>query len=131
MGGYGWSRMIGGILPVDKYYRDAVVLELGDDRGRRWREVGNMWEIWERVCLGKVAIVEGDEFHVPKVFMLENDDIFRYNMDINRWQKESTLPRKGDSSLGFISLKGELCVLTSLDGVRSIEARRPRPSDKV
>lgn len=30
MGGYGRSRTISGVFPVDEYYRDAVVLELND-----------------------------------------------------------------------------------------------------
>ncbi|KAM1748145.1 hypothetical protein ACFX12_009166 [Malus domestica] len=63
MGGYGESRIISGVFPMDEHYRDAVVMELKNGNGGcMWREVGDMWEAEERMRLGKTAVVEdGDE----------------------------------------------------------------------
>ncbi|XP_010520417.1 PREDICTED: F-box/kelch-repeat protein OR23-like [Tarenaya hassleriana] len=127
MGGYGGSRTVSGILPVDEYYRDAVVMELrSSDGGGKWRLIGDMWGQGERARLGKiVAIDEGDRGKVA-FFMLDGDQILRYEMDSNRWRKESTLPRKApyDRSFGFIALNGELHVMSLLDGFKT------RPQEK-
>lgn len=81
MGGYGQSRTISGVFPVDQYYRDALVLELrgADGNGSgKWREVGNMWEEGERRRLGKTVVVEDEDGGgVPVIFMLDGNDIFR------------------------------------------------------
>ncbi|PKI61288.1 hypothetical protein CRG98_018314 [Punica granatum] len=81
MGGYGQSRSISGVFPVDEYYRDAVVLELNVHDGcggGKWREVGNMWQEGERRRLGKTVVVEDDDAGgVPMIFMFDENDIFR------------------------------------------------------
>lgn len=81
MGGYGQSRTISGVFPVDEYYRDALVLELRETNSNgsgKWREVGNMWEEGERRRLGKTVVVEDEDGGgVPVIFMLEGNDIFR------------------------------------------------------
>lgn len=79
MGGYGESRTISGVFPIDEYYRDAVVMELKNGNGGgRWRELGDMWEEGERVRLGKIVVIEdGDDRGRPAVFMLDGNDIFR------------------------------------------------------
>lgn len=83
MGGYGEERTIGGVLPVDEYCRDAVVMDLksggNDVVGGKWRVVGDMWEEGERVRLGKIVVVEDQERPGrPGVFMLEGNDILRF-----------------------------------------------------
>lgn len=124
MGGYGESRTISGVFPVDEYYRDAVVMELKN--GGKWREVGDMWEEGERRRLGKIVVVDDEENGVPAIFMLDGSNIFRYDMAFNRWQKESEVPRKARPSFGFVALNGELHVLNLLKGVDQTETRRPR-----
>ncbi|KAJ4968200.1 hypothetical protein NE237_014901 [Protea cynaroides] len=129
MGGYGDSRTISGVFPVDEYYKDGVVLELKKDG--KWREIGDMWEEGERGRLGNVVVVDGKEGKVPGVFMLDGTDIFRYDISSNRWQKESCVPRKAapGSSYGFVALNGELHVMaTSVD---SVETRKPRQQKKT
>lgn len=74
MGGYGESRTVLGVFPVDEYYRDAVVMELKN--GRKWRELGDMWEEGERRQLGKIVVVNEDP-GVPGIFMLDGINIFR------------------------------------------------------
>lgn len=77
MGGYGESRTVSGVFPVDEYYRDAVVMELGNGGGK-WRELGDMWEEGERRRLGKiVALDDGDVCALPNVFMLDETEILR------------------------------------------------------
>ncbi|XP_043693477.1 F-box/kelch-repeat protein OR23 [Telopea speciosissima] len=124
MGGYGQSRTISGVFPVDEYYKDGVVLELKN--GGKWREIGDMWEEGERGRLGNVVVVEGEEGQVPGVFMLDGTDIFRYDISLNRWRKESSVPRKAalGSSFGFVALDGELHVMST--SVDSVEIRNPR-----
>ncbi|XP_030456575.1 F-box/kelch-repeat protein OR23 isoform X1 [Syzygium oleosum] len=131
MGGYGRSRTISGVFPVDEYYRDAVVLELDDggcDWGK-WREVGDMWEEGERRRLGKIVVLDDDERGMPGIFMLDENDIFRYCMTANRWRKESSVPTKatGNTSFGFVALDGELYVVTLRNGNDLAETRRSRP----
>ncbi|OVA14680.1 Kelch repeat type 1 [Macleaya cordata] len=75
MGGYGESRTVSGVFPVDEYYRDGVVLELKN--GGKWREIGEMWEEGERRRLGNVVVVDGENGELPGVFMLDGTDIFR------------------------------------------------------
>ncbi|GMH27973.1 hypothetical protein Nepgr_029816 [Nepenthes gracilis] len=127
MGGYGESRTMLGVFPVDEYYRDAVVMKLKD--GGRWKEVGDMWEDGERMRLGKIVVLDEEDDHgVPGIFMLDGNDIFRYIMASNRWLKESCVPRKAphDSSFGFVALNGELLVMTLLQGVDTSQIRRSR-----
>ncbi|KAL2934751.1 F-box/kelch-repeat protein OR23 [Bienertia sinuspersici] len=131
MGGYGEAKTINGVLPVDEHYKDAMVLEM--EHGR-WREVGDMWEDEERPRLGKVVTIDDDdddEKNLPGVFMLDGNSIFRYNMASNRWLKESIVPRKtqSGSSFGFVALRGELHVISLLQGaelsaIRSSKHRR-------
>ncbi|KAK6937826.1 Kelch repeat type 1 [Dillenia turbinata] len=131
MGGYGESRTVSGVFPVDEYYRDVVVMELKNGGGK-WREIGDMWEEGERRRLGKIVVVDYDDDNenggIPVIFMLDGSNIFRYNMSSNRWQKDSDVPRKApnDSSFGFVALDGELYVMTLLSGADSAEARRSR-----
>lgn len=134
MGGYGKSRLISGVLPVDEHYRDAVVMEFdgeGNQIQGRWREVGDMWENGERRRLGKIVVVDDDEVEgqkVPDIFMLDGNSIFRYSMLLNRWFKESTVPRQaqGELAFGFVSLQRELHVISLLQGVELSEIRRSR-----
>lgn len=75
MGGYGESRTVSGVFPVDEYYRDAVVMELKN--GGKWRELGDMWEEGERRRLGKIVVVESERQDVPEIFMLDKSEISR------------------------------------------------------
>ncbi|KAM2009593.1 hypothetical protein FF1_004097 [Malus domestica] len=79
MGGYGESRTISGVFPVDEHYKDDVVMELKNENGScRWREVGDMWEAGERVRLGKIVVIEDDDdCGGPAVFMLDRNVIVR------------------------------------------------------
>ncbi|XVF71956.1 hypothetical protein PTKIN_Ptkin12aG0081800 [Pterospermum kingtungense] len=133
MGGYGDSRTVSGVFPVDEYYKDAVVMELKGDGGGKWREVGDMWEEGERPRLGKIVFVDDEEGGRPAIFMLDDNDILRYNMTSNRWQKESSVPRKApyDSAFGFVVLNGELHVMSIVHGIDSTETRRSRQQKRV
>ncbi|PWA97998.1 F-box domain, cyclin-like protein [Artemisia annua] len=129
MGGYGESRTVLGVFPVDECYRDAVVLEMKKDGGvGKWRKVGDMWEEGERRRLGRVAVVDDVKGGVPSVFMLDKSDIFRYDMGSNRWRKETSIPQKltDESSVGFVALNGELHVMSSVHGSDSTENRKSR-----
>lgn len=75
MGGYGESRTVLGVFPVDEYYRDAVVMKMKN--GGKWRELGDMWQEGERRRLGRIAVVEGEDWDAPGIFMLDKSDIFR------------------------------------------------------
>ncbi|KAJ6998557.1 hypothetical protein NC653_014659 [Populus alba x Populus x berolinensis] len=136
VGGYGESRTISGIFPVDEYYKDAVVMDLEKNGCGKWREVGDMWGVAGRGRLGKIVVVEeeaeaeglGVNQGRPVVFMLDGDEIFRYDMASNSWQKESSVPRKApyNSSFGFVVLDGELHVMTPVQGGDLMETRRSR-----
>lgn len=82
MGGYGESRIVSGVFPVDEYYKDAVVMDLKQCNengcGGQWREVGDMWEEGQRQCLGKIVVLEDESHGTPEVFMLDKTDILRY-----------------------------------------------------
>lgn len=116
MGGYGESRTVSGMFPVDEYYRDAVVMDL--KTGGRWIEVGDMWEEGERRRLGKIVVIEDEDWDFPGIFMLDGAFIFRYDMTSNRWWKETSVPKKiwDDRSVGFVALNGELHVMMFLKG---------------
>ncbi|XP_010554449.1 PREDICTED: F-box/kelch-repeat protein OR23-like [Tarenaya hassleriana] len=136
MGGYGGSRTVSGILPVDEYYRDAVVMELrNNDGGGKWRLVGDMWGQEERAKLGKIAAID-DDCGSSAFFMLDGNQILRYEMAPNLWQKESTLPRRVpcEKSSGFVALNGELHVMTLLEGFSSSDTssqtRKQRKGNK-
>ncbi|XP_021890130.1 F-box/kelch-repeat protein OR23 [Carica papaya] len=133
MGGYGESRTVSGVLPVDEYYRDAVVMELNKNGGGSWREVGDMWGEGERTRLGKIVVVEEEGGGRPVIFMLDESDIFRYDMTSNCWQKESSVPRKiqHNKSVGFVVLNGELYVMSLLNGVDLTETRRGRQQKRA
>ncbi|XP_073292275.1 F-box/kelch-repeat protein OR23 [Primulina huaijiensis] len=127
MGGYGESRTVSGVFPVDEYYRDAVVMELKN--GSKWKELGDMWEEGERRRLGKIVVVEGRGQDGLGIFMLDRSEIFRYNMICNRWTMETAIPKRAsdDSSVGFIALDGELHLLTLLNiNDSTTESRRSR-----
>ncbi|XP_059298327.1 F-box/kelch-repeat protein OR23 [Lycium ferocissimum] len=129
MGGYGESRTVSRVFPVDQYYRDVVVMEMMNGSGGKWRELGDMWAEGERWRLGKIVVVEEDErSDVPAVFMLDRGDIFRYKMASNSWIKETSLPRKtsDEASFGFVALDGELHVMTHLSGFKLKECQRLR-----
>lgn len=123
MGGYGEPRTVSGLVPIDEYYRDAVVMELKN--GGKWRELGDMWDEGERRRPGKIVVVDGEDHRVPSIFMLDGSDIFRYNMASNRWRKESTIPRKApkNASYGFVQLNGNLHVMMP---VNTTDGRKPR-----
>lgn len=75
MGGYGDSRTIAGILPVDEYYSDGEVMNL---KTGSWRPLMPMWEDGERRRLGKVAIMRSGNGEPGTVYMLDGSAIFRY-----------------------------------------------------
>lgn len=77
MGGYGESRTVLGVFPVDEYYRDAVVMKFNKGEIGKWREVGDMWDEGERRRLGRIAVIEDINGGSPSVFMLDKADIFR------------------------------------------------------
>lgn len=78
MGGYGESRTISGVFPVDEYYRDAVVMELQNGiGGGKWREIGDMWNVGERMRLGKIVVIEDENHGLPGVYMLDGNCIMR------------------------------------------------------
>lgn len=81
MGGYGESRTVSGVFPVDQYYRDVLVMEMKN--GGKWRELGDMWEEGERWKLGKIVVVEDEPSDAPAVFMLDRGDIFRYSFRVS------------------------------------------------
>ncbi|KVI12384.1 F-box/kelch-repeat protein OR23-like [Cynara cardunculus var. scolymus] len=118
MGGYGESRTVLGVFPVDEYYRDAVVMDLKNGGVGKWRELGDMWEEGERRRLGRIAVIEDINGGSPSVFMLDKSDIFRYDMASNCWKYETSIPKKltDESSTGFIALDGELHVMGSING---------------
>lgn len=78
IGGYGDSRIISGVFPVDEYYRNAVVMNLenGGCSGT-WRDAGDMWDEGEWFRLGRIAVVQDEDRGVPDVFMLNGIQIFR------------------------------------------------------
>nr|XP_043621775.1 F-box/kelch-repeat protein OR23-like [Erigeron canadensis] len=128
MGGYGESRTVWGVFPVDDYYRDAVVMDLKNGGTGKWRELGDMWEEGERRRLGRIAVIEDVNKGSPAVFMLDDSDIFRYDMASNRWKKEASIPKKltDESPAGFVALNGELYVMGSISGGDSTENRKSR-----
>uniref|UniRef100_A0A2P2N3Z7 Uncharacterized protein MANES_05G087000 n=1 Tax=Rhizophora mucronata TaxID=61149 RepID=A0A2P2N3Z7_RHIMU len=130
MGGYGESRTISGVFPVDEYYKDAVVMDVNR---HEWREMGVMWREGDRARLGKIVVVEDEVWGQPGVFMLDNNDIFRYNMGSNSWYIEATVPRKSpfNASFGFVALDGELYVMSLLKGIDSTEPRRSRQQKRA
>ncbi|KAI7990113.1 F-box/kelch-repeat protein OR23 [Camellia lanceoleosa] len=131
MGGYGESRTVSGVFPVDEYYKDAVVMNLKN--GGKWRELGDMWGEGERRRLGKIVVVENEDWDVPDIFMLDGSDIFRYDMASNCWWKETSVPRKApdESSVGFVALDRELHVMTLVNAVDLTETRRSRQHKKA
>ncbi|TVT99940.1 hypothetical protein EJB05_24028, partial [Eragrostis curvula] len=112
MGGYDGYTTVGGVVPNDVYCRDAVALGLWSGK---WREIGGMWEEGERHRLGPVAALSADDGRITEVFMLDGHDVFRYDFTSNRWLKEATARRRipNTGSCGFISVNGELYVLTT------------------
>lgn len=141
MGGYGESRTISGVFPVDEYYRDAVVLELDGEDDHQiqggWREIGDMWQNGERTQLGKIVVLDDDDDDkddekVPQIFMLDGNEILRYNMSLNHWFKESNVPRQAQdgSAFGFAALQGELYIMSHLQGFELSEIRRSRQRKK-
>ncbi|KAF9605787.1 hypothetical protein IFM89_018514 [Coptis chinensis] len=91
MGGYGESRTVSGVFPVDEYYRDGVVLELKS--GGKWREIENMWEEGERRRLGNVVVLDGEDGEEPGIFMLDGADIFRVMW--NCWGERGGVEERG------------------------------------
>ncbi|KAK7378442.1 hypothetical protein VNO80_03884 [Phaseolus coccineus] len=128
VGGYGASRTISGVFPVDEYYRDAVVMGV---EGGAWREVGDVWRDGERVRVGKIVVVDDDG--CPTLFMLDGNEILRYDMSSNRWLYESRVPKKApyNSSFGFVVLAGELYVVTHFCVAIFSETRRSRLQKRV
>ncbi|XP_057474643.1 F-box/kelch-repeat protein OR23-like isoform X3 [Actinidia eriantha] len=87
MGGYGESRTVSGVFPVDENYRDAVVMELNS--GGKWREIGDMWEEGERRRLGKIVVVEDEDWEGPGIFMLDGSDIFSWSKNNSRKRRSN------------------------------------------
>lgn len=113
MGGYGQSRTIAGVCPVDEYYKDGAVLELKN--GGKWRGIHDMWEEGERGRLGDVVVIDADHrADLPQIFMLDDTTIFRYDISSNKWKKETDIPERSpiDCSFGFVGLGGEVYVLS-------------------
>ncbi|CAN6688855.1 unnamed protein product [Malus baccata var. baccata] len=112
IGGYGESRTISGVFPVDEHYRDT--------------------EAGERVRLGKIVVIEDDDAcGGPVAFMLDRNVIVRYDMASNRWCKESRTPIQAPCNkrffrFRFVVLDGELHVITLLKAVEPAEIRRSR-----
>eukprot|EP00249_Psilotum_nudum_P011935 c23478_g1_i1 orf=183-1451(+) len=125
MGGYGDSRTIAGVLPVDEYYRDGEILNL---KTGRWRKLRPMWEKGERRRLGNVAVLNGTNGRSTSIFMLEGSAIFRYNIAANRWFRESHLPHmiSPEASLELIALHGELYVISGVPMEEFHHFRRKR-----
>ncbi|XP_074564173.1 F-box/kelch-repeat protein OR23 [Curcuma longa] len=125
MGGYGDYRTVSGVVPADVYHKDAVVLGL---KSGRWREVEDMWEEGERRRLGAVTALDGDDGQGKDIFMLDSNEIFRYDFVLNRWIKESCLRRKipDNGSCGFVAMNGEIYVLTT-----SIQSLDPSDTRRV
>ncbi|KAG2330752.1 hypothetical protein Bca52824_001932 [Brassica carinata] len=121
MGGYGGSRTVSGVLPVDEYCKDAAVMKLNGG-GEKWRLVGDMWGEGESPKLGKIVAVKS------VFFMLDRDWILRYEMGSNRWVKESSVPKKDpfDKPVGFVEVNGELHVMILLDGYNLMDTRHTR-----
>ncbi|NP_001149151.2 kelch motif family protein [Zea mays] len=112
MGGYDGYTTLGGVVPNDVYCRDAVALGLWSGK---WRVIGDMWEEGERRRLGPIAALSADDGRITEVFMLDGNDVFRYDFASNRWLKEATTRRKipNTESCGFVPMNGELYVLRS------------------
>ncbi|CAL9148809.1 F-box/kelch-repeat protein OR23-like isoform X1 [Musa acuminata AAA Group] len=129
MGGYGDYRTLAGVVPADVYYKDAMVLGL---RSGKWREVEAMWEEGERRKLGAVAALDGEDGQTKEIFMLDTNDIFRYDFVLNRWIKESSLRKKipGSSSCSFVAMNGELYVLTTAIQSPDISDHRRMPKKR-
>uniref|UniRef100_A0A0C9RXX0 TSA: Wollemia nobilis Ref_Wollemi_Transcript_4951_1735 transcribed RNA sequence n=1 Tax=Wollemia nobilis TaxID=56998 RepID=A0A0C9RXX0_9CONI len=110
MGGYGVSKTVGGVLPVDEYYRGGHILRAGSGK---WRELRPMWEEGERWRLGRIAVVDATNGEPPNIFMLEGFRICRYDIASNRWKRESCLPRRilAEPACGLVALYGELYVI--------------------
>ncbi|KAL6217496.1 PREDICTED: F-box/kelch-repeat protein OR23 [Fragaria vesca subsp. vesca] len=130
MGGYGEARTIAEVVPVDEYYRNAVVMEMeSGNGGGRWRETGDMWEEGERTKLGRIVVVDNEvDPAQPGVFMLDGNDIFRYDLASNHWSLESHIPRKPpcNSSFAFTVLDGELYAITFWNTVERLHKRAGR-----
>ncbi|XP_058737964.1 F-box/kelch-repeat protein OR23-like [Vicia villosa] len=128
VGGYSASRTVSGVFPVDEYCRDAAVMGLEDGS---WREVGDTWGDGEDVRAGKIVV--GDDSGSPLVFMLDGNEIFRYEMSSNRWEYESRVPKKAPlgSAFGIVVASGELYVLSHLYDDDFAETRRSRPYKKA
>ncbi|CAN1270673.1 F-box/kelch-repeat protein OR23 [Linum perenne] len=103
MGGYGESRTISGVFPVDEYYKDAVVMEVNKYDTGEWKEVGDMWREGERARLGKVVALEEDDngssSSSPAVFMLDNNDIFRVRHEFQPVEQRGQHTKKSTSRL--------------------------------
>ncbi|GLJ44026.1 hypothetical protein SUGI_0918000 [Cryptomeria japonica] len=78
MGGYGISKTVSGVLPVDEYYRGGEIF--GASSGK-WRELRPMWEEGERWRLGRVAVMESKNGEPPSIFMLESFQICSFYDD--------------------------------------------------
>lgn len=79
MGGHGDCGPVEGVVAANVHYRDVFVLGL---RSGKWREGGDMWEDGERRKLGQVAVVDGVDGEAVDVFMLDQDTIFRFFIQI-------------------------------------------------
>ncbi|KAM7254006.1 hypothetical protein ACFE04_031688 [Oxalis oulophora] len=128
LGGYGDSRTVSGVFPVDDYYTDGAVMTMKTNNAcMKWREVADIWGEGVTARVGKIVVSENQYGNgVPDVFMLDLNDIFRYEMSSNRWVKETTVPKKAPSEkpFGFVALNGELHVMIVLEGSEPPENRR-------
>lgn len=126
MGGYGVPKTVGGVFPIDEYYRDGEIL--CTDSGK-WRELQPMWEEGERRHLGRVAVMQGKNGELIGIFMLEGIKIYRYDIASNRWQREASLPRKvlAEEVCGIVALYQELYVIPGSSLTDLEFGRRPKP----
>eukprot|EP00252_Welwitschia_mirabilis_P022649 TRINITY_DN6196_c0_g1_i1.p1 TRINITY_DN6196_c0_g1~~TRINITY_DN6196_c0_g1_i1.p1 ORF type:complete len:426 (+),score=26.78 TRINITY_DN6196_c0_g1_i1:311-1588(+) len=109
MGGYGNSITVGGVVLLDEHFRDGAVL----DSSSRWRRLEPMWSQGERSRLGKIAVLHGSDCARASIYMLQDFDLYRYNMELNKWEKESSLPQKviAEEPCGLVALYDELYVI--------------------
>lgn len=126
MGGYGDSKTVGGVFPIDEYCRDGEILCTGSGK---WRELQPMWEEGERWRLGRVALMEGKNGEPLGIFMLEGFKIYRYDIASNRWKTESCLPRKvlTEEACGIVALYQKLYVIPGSSLTDSEFGRIPTP----
>ncbi|CAL9082656.1 unnamed protein product [Musa acuminata var. zebrina] len=110
------------------YYKDAMVLGLRSGKWRKWKPCGRKGA----KETGAVVALDGEDGQTKEIFMLDTNDIFRYDFVLNRWIKESSLLKKipGSSSCSFVAMNGELYVLTTAIQSPDISDHRRMPKKR-